>query len=261
MKFYKERLPEPGDLVVGRITKVNQEIGINVSLLEYDNDVTESNYDNYQAMIQLGESTRKRRVNLKKLFRVGTDEVLEVVKVDKEKGYIDLSKKTVTENESKETLKRYNNRKNLIECMKFLSRKTDIPLENLMEQYVWGSLEKDTDFRMFFWSQVMEITSQEGVQHFSKEHYEILKEKVKPLVYSCVATVEVRCFDKDGLTVIKDAFSDIPNSKLISPPQYSISFEGSDPEDVRSKVDKQVNKILENPKVVSKLVCKENTVY
>ena len=47
-------------------------------------------------MILLSELSRRRIRSIQKLIRVGRDEVVVVLRVDKEKGYIDLSKRRVS---------------------------------------------------------------------------------------------------------------------------------------------------------------------
>jgi translation initiation factor 2 subunit 1 len=48
-----------------------------------------------EGMILSTEVTRKRVKSVKKLIKVGKQEVMSVIRVDKEKRYIDLSKKQV----------------------------------------------------------------------------------------------------------------------------------------------------------------------
>ena len=62
-------------------------MGVYVSLLEYDET---------EGMILLSELSRRRIRSVKKLINVGRQEVALVLRVDKDKGYIDLSKRRVS---------------------------------------------------------------------------------------------------------------------------------------------------------------------
>lgn len=52
-------------------------------------------YNNIEGMILATNTTRKRVKNVKKYIRLGTQDYMQVITVDKEGCYIDLSKKTV----------------------------------------------------------------------------------------------------------------------------------------------------------------------
>jgi translation initiation factor 2 subunit 1 len=82
-RFYEKEFPEKGDIVIVKVKRV-AEMGAYVSLLEYSG---------LEGMILMSELSKRRIRSVKKIVRVGRHEVVLVLRVDKEKGYIDLSKK------------------------------------------------------------------------------------------------------------------------------------------------------------------------
>jgi translation initiation factor 2 subunit 1 len=52
-------------------------------------------YNDKEALILASNTTRKRVRNVKKLLRLGSLDVMQVISVEKEGGYIDLSKRTL----------------------------------------------------------------------------------------------------------------------------------------------------------------------
>jgi translation initiation factor 2 subunit 1 len=86
MRYYEARYPEVDELVMVQVRQI-AEMGAYVKLLEYDN---------IEGMILLSELSRRRIRSIQKLIRVGRNEVVVVLRVDKEKGYIDLSKRRVS---------------------------------------------------------------------------------------------------------------------------------------------------------------------
>lgn len=89
-RMYAGRFPEVDSIVMVNVQQI-AEIGAYVSLLEYNG---------IEGMIQLSEFSRRRIRSLQKLgpylfnaVRVGRNEVVVVMRVDAEKGYIDLSKR------------------------------------------------------------------------------------------------------------------------------------------------------------------------
>lgn len=85
-RFYEERFPEVDDVVMVQVRSI-AEMGAYVSLLEYGN---------IEGMILFSELSRRRIRSVQKLIKVGRQEPVMVLRVDKEKGYIDLSKRRVS---------------------------------------------------------------------------------------------------------------------------------------------------------------------
>lgn len=89
-RFYKQKYPEVDEVVMVNVKAIDQEMGAYVELLEYNN---------IEGMILLSELSRRRIRSINRLIRVGKNECVQVIRVDKEKGYIDLSKRRVAPEE------------------------------------------------------------------------------------------------------------------------------------------------------------------
>nr|WCZ58618.1 translation initiation factor 2 subunit alpha [Andalucia godoyi] len=89
-RFYKNQYPKEGQNVVVVVRSI-QDMGAYVSLLEYGN---------VEGMILMSELSRRRIRSISKLIRVGRQEVVQVLRVDPDKGYIDLSKSKVKPEEA-----------------------------------------------------------------------------------------------------------------------------------------------------------------
>ncbi|XP_022238409.1 eukaryotic translation initiation factor 2 subunit 1-like [Limulus polyphemus] len=85
-RFYSQQYPEVEDVVMVNVRSI-AEMGAYVHLLEYNN---------IEGMILLSELSRRRIRSINKLIRVGRSECVVVIRVDKDKGYIDLSKRRVS---------------------------------------------------------------------------------------------------------------------------------------------------------------------
>jgi len=75
-RFYQHRFPEVEDVVMVNVRSI-AEMGAYVSLLEYNN---------IEGMILLSELSRRRIRSINKLIRIGRNECVVVIRVDKEKG-------------------------------------------------------------------------------------------------------------------------------------------------------------------------------
>jgi len=89
--YYKKKIPAIDDIVIAIVDKIS----------EYGIEVTLSEYNGIKGFINCSEVSRKKRVNLNKLLTVGKDVLLHVIQIDEEKKHIDLSKRTIGEEDIK----------------------------------------------------------------------------------------------------------------------------------------------------------------
>jgi len=113
MRYYSQKYPEVDELVMVQVRQI-AEMGAYVKLLEYDN---------IEGMILLSELSRRRIRSIQKLIRVGRNEVVVVLRVDKEKGYIDLSKRRVSPEDIAKCEEKYMKSKTVASIMRHVSSK------------------------------------------------------------------------------------------------------------------------------------------
>ena len=87
--IYNKKFPVVDEVVIAKIDNIN-ELGINVSLIHYDN---------IKGYISYLEVSRKKKFNINKILTVGKEVHLIVINVDANKGFIDLSKRTINTEE------------------------------------------------------------------------------------------------------------------------------------------------------------------
>jgi len=126
-RFYEEKFPEIDSFVMVNVKQI-AEMGAYVKLLEYDN---------IDGMILLSELSRRRIRSIQKLIRIGRNEVVVVLRVDKEKGYIDLSKRRVSPEDVVKCEERYNKSKSVHSIMRHVAEKTKTPIETLYQDIGW----------------------------------------------------------------------------------------------------------------------------
>ncbi|KAF9218823.1 hypothetical protein BS17DRAFT_719472 [Gyrodon lividus] len=113
MRYYEQRYPEVDELVMVQVRQI-AEMGAYVKLLEYDN---------IEGMILLSELSRRRIRSIQKLIRVGRNEVVVVLRVDREKGYIDLSKRRVSPEDITKCEERYMKSRAVASIMRHVASK------------------------------------------------------------------------------------------------------------------------------------------
>ncbi|GJJ14866.1 hypothetical protein Clacol_009135 [Clathrus columnatus] len=86
--------------------------------------VEQLEYNNIEGMILLSELSRRRIRSIQKLIRVGRNEVVVVLRVDKEKGYIDLSKRRVSPEDITKCEERFTKSKTVASIMRHVASRT-----------------------------------------------------------------------------------------------------------------------------------------
>ena len=202
-------------------------MGAYVKLLEYDN---------IDGMILLSELSRRRIRSIQKLIRIGRNEVVVVLRVDKEKGYIDLSKRRVSAEDIVRCEERYNKSKSVHSIMRHVAEKTKTPIEDLYQDIGWPLNKKyghaNDAFKLSItnpdvWNDV--VFPSDVVKN---EFHDYIGKKLTPHPTKVRADVEVTCFKYDGIDAVKTALrkakaKETPENqvsvRLVSPPHYVLT--------------------------------------
>jgi translation initiation factor 2 subunit 1 len=204
-------------------------MGAYVSLLEYDN---------IEGMILLSELSRRRIRSIHKLIRVNRNEVVMVLRVDKEKGYIDLSKRRVSPEDVAACEDRFNKAKAVHGVLRHLAERRKLYLEDLYERIGWPLYRK---YGHAYDAFKLAINPDEAVDPLEEiDIPEDLKDELKSYILKRLAPqpikirsdIEVSCFTYEGIDAIREAlFAGMEEStdsmqikiKLIAPPIYVLS--------------------------------------
>ncbi|KAJ6429298.1 hypothetical protein OIU79_004911 [Salix purpurea] len=251
-RMYETRYPEVDMAVMIQVKNI-ADMGAYVSLLEYNN---------IEGMILFSELSRRRIRSVSSLIKVGRIEPVMVLRVDKEKGYIDLSKRRVSEEDIQTCEERYNKSKLVHSIMRHVAETLGIDLEELYVNIGWPLYRKYghafeafkimvTDPDSVVGSLTCEVkeTGPDGqevakvVPAVSEEIKEALvrniRRRMTPQPLKIRADIEMKCFQFDGVLHIKDAMrkaeavgnADCPvKIKLVAPPLYVLTTQTLDKE-------------------------------
>jgi len=126
-RMYEGEFPEIDDVVMVQVTSI-AEMGAYVRLLEYNNT---------EGMILLSEVSRRRIRSINKLIRVGRQEVCMVLRVDQEKGYIDLSKRRVSPEDVQKCEERFQRSKAVHSIVRHVSDIVHLDMEAVYRTSTW----------------------------------------------------------------------------------------------------------------------------
>jgi len=215
-------------------------MGVNVrSIADMGAYVHLLEYNNIEGMILLSELSRRRIRSINKLIRVGRTEPVVVIRVDKDKGYIDLSKRRVSKEDIERCTEKYSKAKAVNSIVRHVAQilgyTTDEQLEDLYQKTAWH-FEKKTKLQGsaydYFKQSVTEpsLLAECGLDEKTQA---ILVENIhRKLTQNNVkirADFECSCFTYEGIDAVKDALragmavgtEEIPiKINLIAPPVY-----------------------------------------
>ncbi|KAJ1526971.1 hypothetical protein ONE63_008517 [Megalurothrips usitatus] len=252
-RFYKEKYPEIEDVVMVNVLSI-AEMGAYVHLLEYNN---------IEGMILLSELSRRRIRSINKLIRVGKTEPVVVIRVDKEKGYIDLSKRRVSPEDVDKCTERFAKAKAVNSILRHVAEllhyETDEQLEDLYQKTAWHFEEtrKGTAYDAF--KQAVLDPSILAECGLDEKTQEVLLSNIKRKLTSQAVKIrsdfEVACYGYEGIDAVKTALraglacstEELPiKINLIAPPLYVMTTSTPEKQDGLKALNEAIEKIKES---------------
>jgi translation initiation factor 2 subunit 1 len=222
-RMYENKYPNAEDLVIVQVKNV-AEMGAYVSLLEYNN---------IEGMILLSELSRRRIRSINKLIRVGRTEIVVVLRVDTEKGFIDLSKRRVSSEDIQKCEEKYNKSKAVHSIMRNVSETCKVPLIKMYETFGWDLYKKfghAYDAFKLIVKEADKVLAPYDIQPNVKAALlKSISRRLTPQAVKIRADIEVTCFAYAGIDAIKEALrageacgtEENPiKIKLVAPPYY-----------------------------------------
>lgn len=208
-RFYEAEMPELEDVVVVQVKRI-VDMGAYVSLLEYDGQ---------EGMMLLSELSKRRIRSVAKLLRVGRTEICMVLRVDKEKGYVDLSKRRVDPADATAKEESFAKAKAVHGIMRHVAQMNDIAVEELCTKVSWPlyaeygdaheAFRKHINGEINVWDKLDFSKPGEDLsdkQEKIKEDIDIhLKRRLVQQTLRLRSKFEVACSEYEGIDAIKEA--------------------------------------------------------
>jgi len=232
--MYREKFPEPEQVIMIKVRRV-ENLGAYVSMLEYNNA---------EGMVMLSELSKRRIRSIKNLIRAGQIMAVAVIRVDQNKGYVDLSRRRVSHEEQQEMEEKFAKSKMVHSVMRHTAQqKPDTSLEQLCEMIAWPLYELYPHAYDAFkilassaadevWSKLQEKTGETISDELKEQLISNIKRRLTVNATRLRATVDVTCYEYEGIDAVREALRagqacECDDAKLqvtlIAPPQYSIS--------------------------------------
>jgi translation initiation factor 2 subunit 1 len=249
MAFRKPEWPDVGDLVVATVVRIT-DYGAYVKLDEY----------NKEGLLHISEVSSSWVRNIRNFVREGQKVVLKVLRVNVEKGQVDLSLRRVTKREKKEKILSWKKNRKAESLLRNASDRLNIPLEEVYEK-AGTLLEKE--FGDVY--EGLEKIAKEGVavllklgvpENMAVILEEVAKEKIRISMVNVKGILELQCTKPDGVSLIKEVLlsaqkiQGLQGTKVriyvVAPPKYRIVVSAEDYTGAESALQKATETALKN---------------
>ncbi len=247
MSELKPEWPENGELVVATIESI-RDYGAYANLDEYKR----------RGFLHISEISSLRIRNVRDFVRENQKMVLKVVRVDIEKGHIDLSLRRVTKRERIEKGKAYKKDRKGETLLHEVAQKSNLPMHEVYEK-VGAVLEEKYGLYEGFETAVKEgseaLTKLGIPEDLAKVIVQVAEERIRIRMVKAKGVLEVRCMKPNGVKCIQNAFIDAKESQtakdvnikfaVIAAPRYSVEVSADSwkrAEEVLEKVSQNVVK-------------------
>jgi translation initiation factor 2 subunit 1 len=219
----KPQWPEAGDLVIATVETVT-DYGAYAKLDEFDK----------RGLLHVSEISSSWIRNIRDFVREGQKVVLKVLRVELEKGHIDLSLRRVTKREKIEKILSWKKERKAEALIRGVAEKLALTPEEVYEKA--GAII-DEKFGLYegFEKAVMEgpeaLTKLGIPENIAKAFTEEAEERIHVKLVKVKGTLEINCMKPNGVKLIKETFQKVKDEKtrdadvrfyVIAAPKYSI---------------------------------------
>ena len=197
MLFKKKGFPEESELVLCTVASV-QFHSVSVELDEYGKT----------GLIHISEVSPGRIRNIRDFVKEGKKIVCKVLKINQEKGYIDLSLRRVNESEKRRKIDEIKKEQNAEKIVEIASSKIGIKTED-MYGAILDKISKDyPSLHGFFEDAAKDEKLLENLDIEKKwlnVLEEIIKQRIKPAEVEVTGKLKITTYAPDGIDIVKDS--------------------------------------------------------
>jgi len=248
MSENKPEWPETGDLVIATIESV-MDYGAYANLDEYSR----------RGFLHISEISSARIRNVRDYVRENQKMVLKVLRVEVEKGHIDLSLRRVTKRERIEKIKSWKKDRKGEALLHAVAEKSGLPTHEVYQK-VGAIFEEKYGLYEGFEKVVKdgaEVLAKIGIpEDLAKIIVQVAEERIRIKMVKVRGVAEVRCMKPNGVKCIQDAFADAKKAlkvkdakiefNIIAAPRYSVEVSADNWKRAEDVLDKVGETVVEN---------------
>jgi len=201
MLLKKQGFPEEDELVMCTITKV-QFHSVFAKLDEFEKS----------GMIHISEVSPGRIRNIRDFVKEGKKVVCKVLRINLERGHIDLSLRRVTETQKRKKVDEMKQEQKAEKILEFVAKDAKIDVKKLFDDVMGRISEKYASLYEFFQAVASEENAikDSGLEaNLAKKLEEAIKSRIKEVGVKIEGKLKLTTYASDGVEVIKEALKKV----------------------------------------------------
>lgn len=197
MLLQKKGFPEEDELVMCTITKV-QFHSVFANLDEYEKS----------GMIHISEVSPGRIRNIRDFVKEGKKVVCKVLRINKDKGHIDLSLRRVTETQRRGKIDEIKQEQKAEKILEFVAKDLKLDVKNLFEELSENISKKYTSLYEFFQQIVADNNAIKDANidaKIAKNLEEVVKSRIKAAIVKVEGKLKLTSYASNGVDIVKEA--------------------------------------------------------
>lgn len=241
MLLKRKGFPEENELLLCTVTNTFHH-GVFVDVEEYGKS----------GMIHISEVSPGRIRNIRDFVKQGKKIVCKVLRIDEERGHIDLSLRRVNERQKKEKINEIKQEQKAEKIIEFAAKKLDKDFKKLYDEITLKIFEKYDFVHLCFEDVVKGDVSLEkfGIDKKIAELLtESVKERMKPAEVFVKGELKLKSYAENGVEIIKEALNKALNKDNVvvlygGAGRYKIKVNANDYKDAEDILEKSTNNAL-----------------
>lgn len=225
MHYKKKGTPEEGEIVLCTVKKI----------LYHSVFATIDEYDALEGMLHISEISPGRIRNIRDYVREGKQIVCKVLRVDKEKGHIDLSIRRVNNSQKINKIQECKSEQKAEKILEYLAKTLEKDLPQMYKDFGYKLIEKYGSLNNAFENFSLDPDQIDDLK-LTKKLTELLKktieEKIKSPEVEIKEIIELTSTKPNGIEIIKKILTKLQKGEIkiayISSPKYKVSVKASD---------------------------------
>lgn len=240
--FYKKQgFPKEGEIVVCTVKKVSPH-SIFANLDEY----------NKEGMIHISEVSPGRIRNIRDYVKEDKRIVCKILRINKEKGYIDLSLRRVSQTLRINKLTEYKQEEKAEKLLESIAKILKKDLKNLYEEIGYKMIEECGSLTNCFQkivSNKINLEEWDITKKTAQIITDIVKEKIKPKKVIISGILKIQSYAPNGIEIIKEGLNKIKSKNInidyISAPRYRLVATAEDYKSAENNIKEIIEKLKE----------------